>query len=124
MILTIGSLFGFVSVAFGAFAEHGLKPNITEESFRFVMTAIRYNQIHAVLISAIGLALTCSDKLMPISWIHWSAWLFIAGIILFSFSIYLAVSLNIPALLKITPIGGITIMIAWLFLLVGSFWLK
>ena len=65
MILSIGAILGFISVMFGVFAEHGLKANISDEHFRFLMTAIRYNQIHAVMISSIGLAFL-SNKLAEI----------------------------------------------------------
>lgn len=118
MILVWGALLGFISVAFVAYAEHGLREAVTEEHFRFLMTAIRYNQVHAVVIAAIGLALLNSGKLANIPALKWSGLLFIVGTVLFSFSIYLSVSLDIPGLVNITPIGGMTIMAAWLLLLV------
>ncbi len=117
MVLIFGALLGFISVAFGAFAEHGLRENITDEEFRFLMTAVRYNQVHAVVISAIGLALLSGTKLSGIPALKWSGMLFIIGTVLFSFSIYLSVYLSIPGLVNLTPIGGITIMGAWLLLL-------
>ena len=55
MILLIGAMLGFVSVAFGAFSEHGLRETITSEQFRFLMTAVRYNQVHAVIVVALQL---------------------------------------------------------------------
>ena len=118
MILIFGTLLGFISVAFGAYAEHGLREAVTEEHFRFLMTAIRYNQVHAVVITAIGLALSNGGKLLNIPALRWSGLLFIIGTVLFSFSIYLSVSLDIPSFVNITPIGGITIMAAWLMLAV------
>lgn len=54
---------GFISVAFGAYAEHGLREAVTDEHFRFLMAAVRYNQVHAVVIAAIGLALLNGGKL-------------------------------------------------------------
>ena len=118
MILVWGALLGFISVAFGAYAEHGLREAVTEEHFRFLMTAIRYNQVHAVVIAAIGLALLNGGKLANIPALMWSGLLFIVGTVLFSFSIYLSVSLDIPGLVNVTPIGGMTIMAAWLLLMV------
>ena len=117
MILVFGALLGFISVAFGAFAEHGLRENITDEGFRFLMTAVRYNQVHAVVISSIGLVMLSGTQLAGISTLKWSGVLFIIGTVLFSFSIYLSVSLSIPTLVNVTPIGGMTIMGAWLLLL-------
>lgn len=118
MILTFGALLGFISVAFGAYAEHGLRETVTDESFRFLMTAVRYNQVHAVVIVAIGGVLLNGGNLSKIRTLRWSGALFIIGTVLFSFSIYLSVSLDIPTLVNVTPLGGMTIMAAWLMLVV------
>ena len=117
MILICGAFLGFISVAFGAYAEHGLREAVTEEQFRFLMTAVRYNQVHAVVISAIGLVLLNGGKLANLPALRWSGVLFIIGTILFSFSIYISVSFDMPALVNVTPTGGMTIMAAWLLLL-------
>ena len=117
MILILGAFLGFILVAFGAYAEHGLREVVTDEHFRFLMTAVRYNQVHAVVIAAIGLALLNGGKLSCIPSLKWSGLLFIIGTMLFSFSIYLSVSLDLPGLVNITPVGGMTIMAAWLLLM-------
>ena len=120
MVLILGALLGFISVAFGAYAEHGLREAVTDEHLRFLMTAVRYNQVHAVVIAAIGLALLNGGNLSSIPALKWSGLLFIIGTVLFSFSIYLSVSFDWPGLLNITPVGGITIMAAWLLLMVPA----
>lgn len=120
MILILGALLGFISVAFGAFAEHGLKESVTDEQFRFVMTAVRYNQINALVIVMIGLTLLSDNRVANIPAFKWSGVLFIVGTLLFSFSIYISVSFNIPSLVNITPVGGMTIMAAWLVLLIAG----
>ena len=117
MILISGALLGFIAIAFGAFAEHGLREDIADEQFRFLMTALRYNQVHAVVITAIGLVLLNDGKLANILALRWSGLLFIIGTMLFSFSIYAFVTLKLPSLLNIIPIGGVTIMAAWILLL-------
>lgn len=124
MILILGALLGFISVAFGAYAEHGLREAVTEEHFRFLMTAIRYNQVHAVMIAAIGLALLNGGKLSNVKALKWSGLLFIIGTVMFSFSIYLSVSLDIPSVMNITPVGGMIIMVAWLVLMVAGILLR
>ena len=121
MILIVGALLGFISVAFGAFAEHGLKDVVSDEHFRFLMTAVRYNQIHSVLIVAIGLSTRSGGNWCATPQLKWASYLFIVGTILFSFSIYLSVSLQIPFLLNLTPVGGITIMLGWLMLAFSAF---
>ena len=88
------------------------------------MTAVRYNQVHAVVIAAIGLVLLNGGKLSSITALKWSGLLFIIGTMLFSFSIYLSVSLDLPGLVNMTPIGGMTIMAAWLLLMVAGVWAR
>ena len=125
MILIFGALLGFISVAFGAYAEHGLSKIVTDENFRFLMTAVRYNQVNSVVTVVIGLALLDGKKYSNLRMLKFSGLLFILGTALFSFSIYLSVSLNVPALVKITPLGGMTTMAAWFLLLVtGVFGIK
>ena len=117
MILIYGALLGFISVAFGAYAEHGLRESITDEQFRFIMTAIRYNQVNAAVITAIGLSMLNGGKLATVSWLKWSGVLFIIGTVLFCFSIYFSVWLDMQALVNLAPIGGMTMMGAWLLLI-------
>lgn len=120
MILIVGAILGFISVAFGAYAEHGLRQQVSDEHFRFLMTAIRYNQVNAVVISAIGLVFLHSDSSFTNKALTLSGVLFSIGTIVFSFSIYLSVTFEIPAIINITPIGGITIMSAWLMLMIAG----
>ena len=120
LILSIGAVLGFISVAFGAFAEHGLREVVSEEYFRFAMTAVRYNQIHAVVIVALGLALLSGSPFTKMRYLTLSSILFGIGTCLFSFSIYLGVAFDIPALFNVTPLGGISIMAGWLFLALSA----
>ena len=121
MILFTGALLGLISVAFGAFAEHGLKDTVSNEHFRFLMTAVRYNQIHSVIIAAIGLSTRSGGSWCDTRHLTWTGAAFIIGTVLFSFSIYLSVSLQIPFLVNLTPLGGITLMIGWLMLAFSAF---
>ena len=120
MILIVGALLGFFSVAFGAYSEHGLRPKVSEEEFRMLMTAIRYNQVHALIISVLGL-ITLPSSFLNNHLFRWSGFLFIVGTILFSFSIYISIGLQIPSLLYLTPVGGITLMVSWLLLAYAAY---
>ena len=124
MNLIIGAILGFISVAFGAYAEHGLKSQISAEHFEFIMTAIRYNQTYAIVISGIGIALLSSKSLSRCLTLKLSNLFFIVGTILFSFSIYISVVYNIPIILKLAPLGGTTLMIGWLILILAAVFLK
>lgn len=120
MILAFGAIFGLIAVLFGAYAEHGLRQSITEEQFRFLMTAIRYNQIHAVVVISIGFALFGFEIFSKNKLLKSCGIIFLLGTMLFSFSIYLSVTFQLEQLLKLAPIGGITIMIGWLLLCISG----
>ena len=103
MVLTVGALLGFFSVAFGAYADHGLKQHITVESYRAVLRAIRYNQVHALVIVAIGFAIAHRPKAQQINWLRWSGYTFILGTSLFCFSIYGSAVTGLSGLTNISP---------------------
>ena len=121
MILLAGAFLGFFSVAFGAYSEHGLRPKVSDEEFRMLMTAIRYNQINSLMISVLGLFTLLKSGFSNIYLFKRSGLLFIVGTILFSFSIYFSVSFQIPTLLYLTPVGGITLMVSWLSLAYAAY---
>lgn len=116
MILIAGALLGLVSVAFGAYAAHGLAPSVSAEVFDSVQTAVRFNQVHAVVVTAIGMVRLSSEAVRQWSSLAWAAWGFAAGTVLFSFSIYLAAATGTPALNAAAPIGGTVLMASWLML--------
>ena len=116
MILTAGALLGLVSVAVGAYAAHGLQTGVSDEVLRSVMTAIRYNQVHALAAAAVGLAVLQSGIAQRHPALPWAGWLFVIGTLLFSFSIYASAALGIPALTGLAPFGGVLLMAAWLCL--------
>lgn len=115
--LIFGAILGFISVAFGAYAEHGLKEGITAMQFESLMTAVRYNQAHAIVIVSLSVLLfadipaklACKLKLIAAS--------FTLGTVLFSFSIYASIVLQAKEFTKIAPIGGTILMVSWLSLI-------
>ncbi len=113
-ILFFGALFGFLGVACGAYADHVLKISLSAAAWDTVSTAIRYQQLHAVLI--IVLSFHTRQKHFLIS-----SLCFILGITLFSFSIYAAELTHNSLWLKITPSGGTILMLGWLSLLFAAF---
>ena len=118
MIVFIGALFGFFSVAFGAYAEHGLKKQISEDVFYSVLKALRFNQVYAILLVVLGLVIVNADKFTGISagLLRYSAYAFILGIVLFCFSIYGSAVFSYPSLTKVAPFGGTMFMVGWLIL--------
>ncbi len=115
-VLLAGALLGFLSVVIGAMSEHLFRTRVDDEVFRWVMTAIRYHQVGSLIVTALGLTLLAGVARTPGARLTLSAWLFVAGTLLFSFSIYASALTGIEALTYLTPVGGVTLMGAWLAL--------
>ncbi len=124
MILFIAGLLGLISVALGAYADHGLQATASTADLKSIATALRYHQTHVVLLAALGLAQLASPKLAASRLITTASLMFIAAILLFSFSIYSAVIFEMPGLKNIVPIGGILFMLAWLTLALAGWQLS
>jgi uncharacterized membrane protein YgdD (TMEM256/DUF423 family) len=96
------AILGFLGVALGAFGAHGLKDTLEAHAATAIwQTAVLYHLVHAVA------ALWASEKRPAVVWI-WTA-----GIVIFSGSLYLLAVTNIRWLGAITPIGGILFLIGW-----------
>lgn len=121
--LRTGAFLGALAVALGAFAAHGLKDLISERAIATFETAVRYQFYHvfALLLTAIFY------KDFPSAAIKWAGRLFIAGIILFSGSLYALamvqgmVKPGFKWLGPVTPIGGAAFIAGWACLLAASF---
>lgn len=116
MILFAGALLGLISVAFGAYAEHGLQASLSPDAFDSVRTAIWYNQIHAVVVTVIGLVRLRAPGPSGSPAIEWAAWGFVAGTVLFCFSIYLSAVTGVPGIRAAAPFGGMALMAGWVAL--------
>ena len=115
--LRIATLFAALSVALGAFAAHALKKILTLEALAVFETGVKYQFYHSFAILATGILFqTYSNRYML-----WAGRLFMAGIVLFSGSLY-ALSMLMPQfrfLGMITPLGGVSFIAGWLFLFKG-----
>ena len=118
MLLITGAFLGFFSVFFGAYSEHSLREVVSEEHFRQLMTAIRYNQVNSVMICAIGLAALSEIEIYTTKFFQAIGVLFIVGTLLFSFSIYSSILFELPEIVYLTPVGGVIIMTSWFSLLI------
>lgn len=121
--LKTAAILGFVSVAFGAFAAHALKESISHDAVSIFETGVRYQFYHVFALLAAGILY----KEFPNRFVKWSGKFFIAGIILFSGSLYFltyskgAVMPGYNWIGAITPIGGLSFILGWMFLLIGLF---
>lgn len=113
LFLGIASFMMALAIAIGAFGAHGLK-KIVEPSLLVVYhTGVEYHFYNTLGLFAASfiMYLKPNSKKAVIA-----SWLILTGMIIFSFSLFLLVILNIPVLGAITPIGGSLLIIAWVML--------
>jgi uncharacterized membrane protein YgdD (TMEM256/DUF423 family) len=108
--LLIGAVLGFLGVALGAFGAHALRSRLSPEMLAVFETGVRYQMYHAfaVLIVAAAIGHIGNTRLLVIA-----GWLFFAGILLFSGSLYALALTGVGILGAITPVGGLLFLIGW-----------
>jgi uncharacterized membrane protein YgdD (TMEM256/DUF423 family) len=112
LFFTIGSLSGFVGVALGAFGAHALKGRLDADMLAVFEVGVRYQMFHALALLAAGWA--CSR--WPGTVVIAGGWLFVAGTLLFSGSLYAMSLSGVRWLGAITPLGGLAFLAGWLCL--------
>ena len=113
IFLFLGAMSALLAVALGAFGAHGLKDILSPELMVTYQTAVNYQMWHAL--GLIGVSFVHQQD-QESKLIAWAGWLMFFGILLFSGSLYLLVLLNIKELGMLTPIGGISFIVAWALL--------
>jgi uncharacterized membrane protein YgdD (TMEM256/DUF423 family) len=108
----LGAISAALAVALGAFAAHGLRSRISADALTTFETGARYHIYHALALLAVAWA--CSR--WPSAWASAAGWLFVAGTVLFSGSLYLLAVTGVRALGAITPFGGLAFILGWLAL--------
>lgn len=112
LFLIIGIINGFLAVALGAFGAHGLEGKVSEKMLGIWEKAVNYQMFHTMALLITGLL---TAKIQSVSML-WAGWLFFAGILLFSGSLYLYSTTGIKSLAMITPFGGLTFLAGWIML--------
>ncbi|HET7427162.1 MAG TPA: DUF423 domain-containing protein [Gemmatimonadales bacterium] len=112
----LGAGSAFVAVGAGAFGAHGLRARLSPELLAVFETAARYQMYHALALLAVAWAVTRWPGTLP----QWAGWLFLAGTVLFSGSLYLLALTGIRWLGAITPLGGLAFLAGWLCLLLAA----
>src|ERR1700733_14311640 len=104
-----GALIALATVL-GAYGAHALKAHLSQDKLLVYETAVRYHFIHALGLLAIGVLLRSLDSEL----LRWSAALVLAGIILFSGSLYW-LTFGAPRVVGVvTPIGGLALIAGWI----------
>ena len=117
-IVVTASILGIFSIILGAFGAHALKELIPFQSQQTFETGVRYQMYHALLLLFIGSTNLVQQKTKKIIY-----YLVVVGLIFFSGSIYgLATNelsmFNFKSIGFITPIGGLSLILAWIFLFI------
>jgi uncharacterized membrane protein YgdD (TMEM256/DUF423 family) len=110
--LFAAALNGFLAVAAGAFAAHGLSRSLSPEALGWFETGARYHAYHALAL----LAISCLARLEPYrgaTTLNVAGWGFLLGVVLFSGSLYAMALTGVKAFAFITPLGGIAFLAGW-----------
>ncbi len=117
LTLIFGATFGLLAIIFGAFGAHALKKILKEEQLNSFETGVKYQMYHAIVLLLLGSNLTFKSTIES-----YVIYCFIAGTILFSFSIYglvisTAKNKKLKILGHITPLGGLLLVLGWALLI-------
>ena len=110
IFIMLAGINGLLATLFGAFGSHALKNRLSEYALSVFQIANQYQFYHAFGLALVGILLLLRPEL---SLLRWSGWLMLAGIIIFSGSLYILALSGIKVLGAITPIGGICFIMAW-----------
>jgi len=113
--LFIGAINGFLAVAAGAFAAHGLEARVTPRALEIFQTGAHYHLTHAIAL--IGVSLVRGPGAARA---NLAGWLFSVGIVLFSGSLYFLVLADSTALVLLTPVGGVSFLAGWVMLALAA----
>lgn len=111
LFLAIAAVLGGVAVAAGAFGAHALKNQLTERSLEIFETGTRYQMYHALALLLVGLLLSRTEAGQ--TWFTVAGWAFVAGVLIFSGSLYALSFTGIKCLGAITPLGGVAFILGW-----------
>lgn len=114
--LLLGSAYGFLAVALGAFGAHALKARLSADMLAVWRTAVEYHFYHALALLLVGLLMRSAPS-APLSA---SGACFATGILLFSGSLYVLALSGVRVLGAITPLGGLFFLAGWACLFYGA----
>lgn len=117
LFILIAAISGLIAVILGAFAAHSLKQTLLPASLQAFQVGVQYQMYHALALLGVGIWMQAKPTLQSLKV---SGIAYILGALLFSGSLY-ALALGAPRWLgPITPIGGLSFMLGWLFLAIAA----
>src|SRR6059036_425870 len=114
--LLVGAVLGFLGVALGAFGAHALRSRLSPEMLAVFETGVRYQMYHAFALLVTALALARFDGWL----LRTAGWLFTAGIVLFSGSLYALALTGVTVMGAITPLGGLAFLAGWACFIIAA----
>ncbi len=117
LFFALGSGFSLLSVLFGAFGAHTLKKQLTPEMLDIFEVAVRYQMYHSIGLIVVAWAISQWQNSIT----NAAGWCFVAGILIFSGSLYILSLTEIRWLGAITPIGGLAFIAGWGCLVAAAF---
>lgn len=122
VFLVIAAIFGALAVVTGAFGAHALESRLSPERMQTWQTAVQYHFYHTLLLLIIGFfGVYMQQQGAEVRFLNIAAWLCLAGMLIFSGSLYVLCLSGVRWLGAITPIGGLAFIGSWLFLAYGFF---
>lgn len=116
--IRLASVLGMLAVAIGAFGAHGLEPLLTEYGREATFeTGVKYHFYHTLAILSVGVVMLAGPKN---KFLDYSVYFFLAGILVFSGSLYVLSLTNVTWLGAVTPFGGLAFILGWVFLFIGA----
>jgi len=114
--LVIGALAMALGVILGAFGAHGLKNKLTPDLLAVYHTGVEYHLYHALGLILVGVLIS---QFPQVSGLQLGGWLLLAGVVIFSGSLYVLAITGIRWLGAITPIGGLAFIAGWVWIAWG-----
>jgi uncharacterized membrane protein YgdD (TMEM256/DUF423 family) len=116
LFFSLGAVSAFVAVAAGAFGAHALRARLSPELLAVFETGARYQMYHALGLIAAAWAAARWPGALP----QLAGWLFLAGTVLFSGSLYALALSGVRWLGAITPLGGVAFLAGWICLALAA----
>lgn len=117
LFLVLAGGVGAAGVVLGAFGAHALRARLAPDLLEVWQTAVQYHMWHALALLAAGLLLLHQPHGR---WLEAAGWGFLAGVLVFSGSLYLMALTGWRGLGAVTPFGGLALIAAWIMLGVGA----
>jgi len=115
--LLLGAVAAFLAVTLGAFGAHGLRGRLSPDMMAVFQTGVQYHMAHALALILVSAIMGRMGGWL----IQTAGWSFVAGMVLFSGSLYVLAITGISTFGAITPIGGVAFLIGWACLAFAAF---